>query len=83
MGREPPKIRARIAQASQVNRLRGRNPTRGSSPTLPREFAILSSLRYAAVRHWKDRVSIRKRRKVRMAGSGLAESAALLIINRP
>ena len=83
MGRDPPKILGRIAQASQVNRPRGHNRAWGSSLTLPREFAILSSLRCAAVRHWRDRVSIRKRRKVRMAGSGLAESAALPIINRP
>ena len=80
-GRDPPKIRARIAQASQVNRPRGHNRARGSSPTLPREFAILSSLRRAAARHWRDKVSVRKRRKVPMTGSGLAERAAPPIIN--
>jgi hypothetical protein len=82
MGRDPPKIRARIAPASRANRPRGHNRAWGSSLTLPRECAILSSLRCVAARHWRDRVRVRKRRKVRMAGSGLAETA-LPIINRP
>ena len=81
-GRDPPKIRGRIAQASQVNRPRGHSRTVGSSPTLPRECAILCSRRYAAARLWRDKVSVRKRRKVRMAGRGLAASAAPPIINR-
>jgi hypothetical protein len=78
-----PKIRARIARGLLANPPSGSSPTLGNSLTRQRAFAIPSSLRCEAAKHLKDKVSVRKRHRARMAGSVLAASAELPTVNRP
>src|SRR2546425_10550417 len=80
--REPPKIRPQIVRASPANPPRGSNLTEGRGPTRQREFVILCSLRFAADRRSKDKVNVRKRHRVGMAGTVLVVSAALPAFNR-